>query len=183
MALNRVIHGMSQRNYEKASIAIPEIFGIKKTSVCKAFIRSSAKKLKEFLERDLSAHEIVAIFIEGKFFAERQIVIALGVTSEGEKILLGFVETSPENHIVCREFILGLKERGLDIDKEILFVLDGGKGLHRGVRDVMGYNAVIQRCQWHKRENVLSYLNKEDQVKFRKKLVYRRTKKGNEGIH
>ncbi len=92
-------------------------------------------KLKADEAQALSGAYIVPIFIDGKFFAERQIVIALGVTSEGEKILLGFVETSTENHIVCREFILGLKERGLDIDKEILFVLDGGKGLHSAWRE------------------------------------------------
>jgi len=170
MALNRVLHGMSQRNYEKAAVHVPETFGIKKTSVCKKFIQASSKKLKEFSERDLSGHDIVAIFIDGKYFAERQIVIALGVTSEGEKILLGFVETSTENQIVCRQFILGLKDRGLAIDKEILFVIDGAKGLHKGIKDVMNHKAIIQRCQWHKRENVLSYLNKEDQIKFRKKL-------------
>lgn len=157
MALSRVIHGMSQRNYEKAAIHLPETFGIKKTSVCRRFIRASAKKLREFTERDLSGYDIVAIFIDGKYFAERQIVIALGVTTEGEKVLLGFVETSTENQVVCRQFITELRDRGLNIENEILFVLDGGKGLYKGVKDVMGGKAIIQRCQWHKRENVVSY--------------------------
>lgn len=93
MALARVIHGMSQRNYEKAAQQVPETFGIKKTSVCRRFIRASGKKLREFMERDLSGHDIVAIFIDGKQFAGNQIVIALGITVEGEKVLLGFVET------------------------------------------------------------------------------------------
>ncbi len=170
MALARVINGMSQRNYEKASTHVPETFGIKKTSVCRRFIRASSKKLQEFMERDLSGHDIVAIFIDGKFFAENEVVIALGVTIKGEKILLGFIETSTENHVVCKQFLNSLSDRGLNLEKEILFVLDGGKGLHKGVKAVMGDKAVIQRCQWHKRENVLSYLDKEKQGVFRRKL-------------
>lgn len=170
MALSRVIHGMSQRNYEKAAVQVPETFGIKKTSTCRRFIRASAKKLKELLERDLSSHDIVAIFIDGKCFAENEIVIALGVTIEGDKILLGFVETSTENHVVCRQFLNGLKDRGLNLDQEILFILDGGKGLHKGVREVMGEKTIIQRCQWHKRENVVGYLDKKLQDRFRAKL-------------
>ena len=170
MALSRVMHGMSQRNYEQAALQVPETFGIKKTSVCRRFIRASGKKLKEFLERDLSGHDIVAIFIDGKCFAENEIMIALGVTINGDKILLGFVETSTENHVVCKQFLNGLKDRGLELANEILFILDGGKGLHKGVREVMGARAVIQRCQWHKRENVVSYLDKTQQDAMRAKL-------------
>ncbi|MBK9322714.1 MAG: transposase [Bdellovibrionaceae bacterium] len=170
MALSRVIHGMSQRNYEKAAVHVPETFGIKKTSVCRRFIRASAKKLQEFTERDLSSHDIVAIFIDGKWFAENEIVIALGVTIEGAKVLLGFVETGTENQSVCREFLRSLMDRGLNLESEILFIVDGGKGLYKGIKDIMGGKAVIQRCQWHKRENVVSYLDKKHQDPFRKKL-------------
>lgn len=170
MALSRVIHGMSQRNYERAAVHVPETFGIKKTSVCRRFIRASAKKLREFTERDLSGYDIVAIFIDGKYFADSEIVVALGVTIEGEKVLLGFVETSTENHVVCRQFLNGLRDRRLNMENEILFVLDGGKGLYKGVKEVMGSRAVIQRCQWHKRENVVSHLDKKQQKYFRRKL-------------
>ena len=170
MALSRVIYGMSQRNYEKAAIHVPETFGIRKTSICRRFIRATAKKLQEFMERDLSKHEIVAIFMDGKNFTENEIVIALGVCMGGEKVLLGMVETSTENHLVCKNFLLGLKDRGLNLDREILFIVDGGKGLNKGIREVMGERTLIQRCQWHKRENVVSHLDKSCQESFRGKL-------------
>lgn len=170
LALTRVINGMSQRNYEQAVIHVPETFGIKKTSICRKFIRESAKKLQEFMERDLSGYDIVAIFIDGKHFADNQIVIALGVTILGEKILLGFVETSTENQTVCERFINGFKDRGLNLDHEILFVIDGAKGLAKGIKKAMGNKALIQRCQWHKRENIVSYLDKANQIIFRRKL-------------
>lgn len=170
MVLRRVINGISQGNYEKAAIDVPETFGIKKTSTCRRFIRASGKKLREFLERDLSSHEIVAVFMDGKTFAENSIVIALGITIAGDKVLLGFVETNTENHKVCRQFINGLKDRGLNIENEILFVIDGGKGLYKGIKEVMGDKAIVQRCQWHKREDVMGYLSLEKRDYFRRKL-------------
>ena len=170
IALSRVINGVSQGKYERAAEHVPETFGISKSSVSRKFIRASAKRLQEFLTRDLSCHDIVAIFIDGKCFAENEIVIALGVTITGEKIALGFIETSTENHKVCRDFLNGLKNRGLNLDQEILFVIDGGKGIYKGIQEVLGENALIARCQWHKRENVLEYLAKERRAEYRRKL-------------
>ena len=170
IVLSRVINGISNRNYEKAAVQIPETFGIKKTSVCRKFIRASAKKLREFKERDLSKYDIVAIFIDGKFFGSNEVVIALGVTIHGEKIVLGFVETSTENHKVCKDFLNSLKERGLNTENEVLFIIDGSKGLYKGVTEVMGEGTNIQRCQWHKRENVVKYLSKELQGVYRQKM-------------
>jgi len=170
VALARVINGISQGKYERAAEQVPETFGIKKSSVSRKFIRASAKRLEAFLNRDLSAHDIVAIFIDGKFFAENELVIALGVTITGEKVILGFVETSTENHKVCKDFLNGLKARGLNLEQDILFIIDGGKGIHKGIREVMGAGALIARCQWHKRENVLGYLAKERRAEWKRRL-------------
>jgi len=168
--LRHVINGMSQGKYEKAATYVPQTFGINKSSVSRKFIRASAKKLRQFLERDLSKHDIVAIFMDGKYFAENNIIIALGVTIEGEKVVLGFIEASTENHGVCRDFLNELKERGLNLDNEILFVIDGAKGLKKGILEVMGDKAIIHRCQWHKRENILNYLSDEHKNEYRTKL-------------
>lgn len=170
VALSRVINGISQGKYERASEHVPETFGISKSSISRKFIRASAKRLQEFLERDLSAHDIVAIFIDGKCFAENEMVIALGVTLSGEKIVLGFIETSTENHKVCRDFLNDLIHRGLSLSHEILFVIDGGKGIFKGIRELLGENALIARCQWHKRENILNYIAKERRDEYRRKL-------------
>jgi transposase-like protein len=170
IALSRVINGISQGKYERAAEHVPETFGIKKTSITRKFIRASSKRLESFLNRDLSEHDIVAIFIDGKFFADNEMVIALGVTLSGEKVILGFIETSTENHTICKDFLNGLKKRGLKLDQEILFVIDGGKGIYKGIQEVMGENALIARCQWHKRENILDYLPKEKRETYRRKL-------------
>ncbi len=170
VTLSRVILGISQRKYERAVVSVPETFGIKHSSVSRRFVRASAYKLRAFMERDLSPYDIVAIVLDGKTYARHQMVIALGITMEGEKILLGFVETGTENYKVCRDFLVGLQDRGLRTDQEILFVVDGAKGLKKGIQKVFGPKAWIQRCQWHKRENVVSYLNKAQQEVYRHKL-------------
>jgi hypothetical protein len=159
MALKRVLSGVSQRNYLDAALCIPETFGIGRGGVSKRWIRASKRKLKEFMERPLGGYDILALILDGKWFGENAMILAMGVTITGEKILLGFIESSTENALVCRDFINGLVARGLKTDQEILVVMDGGKGLKKGVEEVLGDRAVPARCQWHKRENVVSYLN------------------------
>ena len=60
--------------------------------------------------------------------------------------------------------------RGFTAPKGLLVVLDGAKGLRAAVRDVFGDDVAVQRCQWHKRENVLSYLPKAKHTEWRRKL-------------
>ena len=168
--LAQVINGISARKFEKAAMQIPSAFGIQKSSVSRKFIKASAKKLKAFQNRDLSSHDIIVIFMDGKSFAENEMIIALGVTLSGQKIVLGAIESSTENGPVCRDFLVSLQDRGLHSEEPILFVIDGAKGLRKGIQTVFGKQAIIQRCQWHKRENVVAYLPKGEQSRFRKKL-------------
>jgi len=170
-ALQRVINGISTAKYEKAALSVPETFGIKRNSISRRFKYASARKLAVMSERDLSGHDIVAIFLDGKHFStDHEIVVALGVTLTGEKVILGMVETSTENATVCRDFINGLIRRGLRVEDPILCIIDGGKGIYKGLKDVLGDQAVIARCQWHKRENVLEYLPKGRRDEYRRKL-------------
>jgi putative transposase len=171
LSLSRMIHGISTGNYQETALKIPETLGLQRNSVSRRWIRSSAKKLQALQERDLSSYDIIAIFIDGKAFSrEKEMVIAVGVTLSGEKVVLGFVETSSENHRVIRQFFQGLKARGLRVDKEILFLMDGSKGIRKGVDDEFPDTAFVQRCTWHKREDVLSYLSQTDKDYFRPKL-------------
>lgn len=112
------------------------------------------------------------LLLDGKTFAGDQMVIALGVTVTGEKRILGLVQTATENRRVCAAFLRELEERGFRAakDHQLLVVLDGAKGLRAAVRDVFGDDVPVQRCQWHKRENVVSYLPKGEQPKWRRKL-------------
>ena len=121
-------------------------------------------------ERDLSRDDVVALFLDGKSFADAMMVIALGITVSGEKRFLGFVETDTENEKVLTPFLRSLLDRGLDISQGLLTVIDGGKGLKAAVKKAFRKRVLIQRCQWHKRENVVSYLSKGEQALLRKRL-------------
>jgi len=166
----RVLYGVSCRNYEQAAGDLPGAIGLSGSSVSRAFIKASAERLREFQERDLSGLDIVAVFVDGKTFADDMMVIALGVGMDGNKHLLGFVQTDTENARVIGLFLSGLTERGLDIGEGILAVVDGSKGLIAGLKQAFRRRVVIQRCQWHKRENVVSHLAKGEQRYWRGRL-------------
>lgn len=168
--LRRILLGISCRDYDRCSRLVPEAFGLSSSTVSRRFIQASSRKLKELMERDLSGYDIVVLFIDGKSFAEDEMIIALGVTCDGKKVPLGFIQAATENSVVIRDFLWGLLDRGLNIEKGILCVIDGSKGLRAGIKKVFSDKALIQRCQWHKRENVIGYLPKGMQGTFRRKL-------------
>jgi putative transposase len=166
----RVLGGLSCREYEAAAELVPAAFGLAKSSVSGRFIRASARALRHLVERRLDDREWLVLVLDGKRFAADGIVIALGVTRTGEKRILGMVQTATENKRVCATFLRELVERGFTTPKGLLVVLDGAKGLRAAVREVFGDDVPVQRCQWHKRENVLSYLTKAEQPVWRRKL-------------
>ncbi len=166
----KVLYGISCRDYEAAVEAVPGAIGLSKSTVSREFKKATAAKLKDFQERDLSQYDVVALFMDGKTFAEDEMVIALGVTMNGDKVFLGFIQTETENGVVIKSFLRSLKDRGLDLRAGALVVLDGAKGLRSGVQAVFKGQVLIQRCQWHKRENVISYLPKTEQKNWKGRL-------------
>jgi putative transposase len=168
--LHKILGGLSTREYERCAEAVPEAFGLSASTVSRRFKRASGRKLRELMERRLESYDLVALLLDGKTFAEDEMVTAVGVTITGEKVLLGFVQTATENRKVCAAFLRELIERGLPIEAGLLVVTDGAKGLHAAVREVCGSAALLQRCQWHKRENVLQYLPERHRPPFRRKL-------------
>ncbi|HCN36249.1 MAG TPA: hypothetical protein DIS94_00865 [Bacteroidetes bacterium] len=168
--MEKVILGISQRDYERVSKDCIDSFGLSQSNVSRKFIEASAQALKEFQERDLSEKDIIALLIDGKSLAKQRIIIALGVTMEGDKIVLGFIQSSSENSRSIKQFLKALISRGLNYKKGILCVTDGSKGIKKALDEVFGKKYLHQRCQWHKRENVVSYLKEEDQKEYRKRL-------------
>ena len=168
--MKKILLGLSTHRYEETARNIPEAFGLSASSVSRKTIRASAKRLQELSERRLNDEDYAAVFIDGKSYSEDGIVLAVGITLQGGKRILGMVQTATENGKALAEFFGDLIDRGLDFSQGILFVIDGSKGLISATQKVFVGYAVIQRCQWHKRENVVSYLAKGDQAKFRRKL-------------
>jgi len=164
--LLKILRGLSCRSYGECAEAIPAAFGLSPSSVS----RVSARKLQQLCERRLEPYDFVALFLDGKTFAEDEMLIALGITLSGQKVILGFIQTGTENERVCSDFLRSLIERELRMDSGLLCILDGAKGVHKAIQKVFGSQALIQRCQWHKRENVVSYLPKSQQALWRRRL-------------
>ena len=87
--------------------------------------------------------------VDGVHFGEHTCVVALGIGIDGVKHPLAVEEGSTENATLVTDLITGLRDRGLDVTRPILVVLDGAKALSRAVKDVSG-QPLIQRCQLHK---------------------------------
>ena len=166
----RVLYGISCRDYETASEAVPGAIGLSSSTVSRRFKQVSNKRLKELMERNLSELDLVALFVDGKTFAEDEMVLALGVTIDGQKVILGFCQTATENARAIGQFFEELKGRGLSVSEGILVVIDGSKGIRRAVNQAFKDHVLVARCQWHKRENVVSYLPKAEQATWRRRL-------------
>lgn len=159
----RMVLGLSSRNYEEAVEGFLKGYGIKKSSVSRHFIKATAQQMREFLERDLSALELCAIFIDGIQFKGHLLIVALGLDLSGRKHILGLREGATENTEVCMGLLEDMARRGLPSDKDYLFVLDGAKALRSAVIRMYGSNVAVQRCQQHKRRNVADHLPVEHQ--------------------
>jgi len=168
--LRRLLHGLACRQYEACAEVVPQTFGLSASAVSRRFVRATADQLRRFQERDLSGYDLVALVLDGKSFADEEMIIALGITLEGDKVLLGFVQAASENERVCRQFMQRLIDRGLRYQQGVLVLIDGSKGLYHGTTKPLQGQVLVQRCQWHKRENVLSYLSKGQQAPLRRAL-------------
>ena len=169
-ALRRLLKGLSARSYEACARMVPETFGLSASSVSRCFVKASAARLSDFQNRRLEDLDLVALFIDGTRFADEAMLIGLGVSLDGRKIPLGFEQTVTENEQIVTQFLNKLVDRGLCFDQGLLVVIDGAKGLYKAVKTVFSGHCLVQRWQWHKRENVLSYLARTDQARFRRKL-------------
>jgi len=170
-----LLAGLSGRRYERALEPVGETVkaaasGTSQSAVSRRFVTATAERLAEFRSRPLDDQRWLICFVDGFDFAGHTMVGALGVTADGTKVPLGVVGGSTENASVVRGLIAGLRDRGLDASEGILFVLDGGKALHKAVRDVFGDHAVIARCRTHKERNVLDHLPETERPWVRRKL-------------
>jgi len=125
--MKRLVRGVSCRDYEGVIETATEGFGVKRSSVSRAFKAASAKQIAEISERRLDDVRFPVVFIDGISWADTTMVVALGISEDGTKRVLGFREGATENGEVCKALLEDLVERGLDAGRGTLFVIDGGK--------------------------------------------------------
>jgi putative transposase len=158
---NRMIRGVSCRNYEAVVNGGLKSFGIKRSSVSRAFKAATVSKVKRFSERRWDGVRFAAIYIDGTDYAGETMIVALGLKADGTKQILGLRQGTTEKAEVGKDLLVDLWSRGVATDQVTLFVLDGAKALRAAVEQVWGAHAIYQRCQVHKRRNVKAYLAQE----------------------
>lgn len=166
----KLMLGLSTRKYGQAVRQFTEAYGLEKSAVSEHFIEASRAKLKEMMESRLDKLRLCALLIDATPFEGQQMVAALGIGQDGRKTILGIRQGATENATVVGELLGDLVSRGLDFSAPRLYVLDGGKALTAAVKKYAGESPAIQRCQVHKRRNVLDHLNDEQKPGVAKRL-------------
>src|SRR4051812_16733888 len=156
--LRRMVRGVSTRDYEGVIDVARDGFGVAKSSVSRGGSTASAADVKALAERRFDGERFAVVMIDGVEYAGETMVVALGITEGGAKRILGLRQGATENAAVCAALLEDLVGRGLDAGRPTLFVLDGSKALHAAVTRAWGTNAVIQRCQVHKKRNVKAHV-------------------------
>ncbi len=160
-AVEQMVIGVSTRKYERSLEPLPqdlEASGTSKSVVSRRFVQGTQAKFNELAGRDLSTLNLRTIMIDGIHFADHVVLVALGIDDKGGKTVLGLHEGATENSASCRALLRGIVNRGVSSDRAMLFVIDGGKGLRKAIREAWGELALIQRCQVHKLRNVEEHL-------------------------
>ena len=160
-AVEQMVIGVATRKYARSLEPSPigmRTRGTSKSAVSRRFVAETTERLAASLEGSLAKLSLAALMIDGLGCGEHTVLVALGIDEQGMKHVLGFQEGATENATSCTALLTGLVDRGLDTTRSILVVIDGAKALAKSVRDVFGKRALIQRCQVHKRRNVLDSL-------------------------
>jgi len=148
--------------------------GTTKSAVSRRFVEATEQALGELMSADLSGVDLVVIMIDGVNFAGHCCVLALGIDIDGNKVPLALVEGDTENSTLVKALLVDLRERGIDVTKPTLFVIDGSKALPPAIKAVFDH-PVIARCQEHKVRNVRGHLGEESGrvVERRMRAAYR----------
>ena len=160
-AFEQMMLGVSTRRYARSLEPLPQevaVRGISKSVISERFVVGTQRRLADLMQRDLRGLKLVALLIDGVHFAEHVVLAAIGIDVDGSKHPLGLREGATENASACKALLEDLIERGLDPHRARLVVLDGAKALRRAVLDTFGERVLIQRCQAHKKRNVLDAL-------------------------
>jgi len=159
--VEQMLVGVATRQYGRSlelTSADIRTRGTSKSAVSRRFVAKTTAQLEAWRSTALDALDLVALVLDGVQVSEHCVIVALGIDATGQKHALGLWDGSTENTTVCQSLLANLQSRGLRTDRSLLVILDGSKSLHRAAMQIFGPAALIQRCQVHKRRNVLDHL-------------------------
>ena len=133
LALERILAGVSTRNYRRLQEPIGDATArersTSKSSVSRAFVQRTREALWHLMSRQLADLRLAVVMLDGIEIKGRTNVVALGITTEGDKLALGLWSGSTENATIASALLSDLVSRGLDVEQGLLFVIDGSKAL------------------------------------------------------
>lgn len=159
--LAKSLRGLAGRRYDETITDVAESFGVARSTVSKHIVEATTKKLQEFKDRDLSGIIPFAVMLDTIHRGGAAFVVALGIDVEGDKYPLGFWEGATENADISEELLGDMERRGLKLTHQVIFVVDGGKGTIKALRDRFGKKLLLQRCTIHKSRNIQRHLPKK----------------------
>lgn len=120
--------------------------------------------LQQWRERPLG--EIAYLYLDARYEKVREagqvrdaaVLLATGITPEGERQVLGVSTSLSEHESHWKDFLKGLKDRGMH--GVHLVISDDHSGLGAARRAVLG-SAPWQRCQFHLQQNAGAYVPKQ----------------------
>src|SRR5579875_2155 len=113
----RVVHGLSMRNYAPIVRESNPSFGISKSAVSDRFQIASGQRAPDLRKRDLSKLRICALMRDGVEFRKELLVVALGIDKTGTKTILGDHQGAQENRQIGDRLLEGIAARGLGLQK------------------------------------------------------------------
>jgi putative transposase len=175
VVLERMLAGVSTRQYRRAQEPVGERVetdarATSKSAVSRTFVQRSRDLLWKLMNRPLADLRLAVLMLDGIELHGRTNIVALGITTEGDKLALGLWDGSTENASVAGALLADLIDRGLDAEQGLLFVIDGSKALRKAVRQVFGNDVPVQRCVQHKERNVLDHLPERDRDTVKARL-------------
>ena len=175
VVLERMLAGVSTRKYRRSQEPVGERVetdarSTSKSAVSRMFVQRTRDRLWNLMNRPLADLRLAVIMLDGIELHGRTNIVALGITTEGDKLALGLWDGSTENATVAGALLADLVDRGLDLEQGLLFVVDGSKGLRKAVRQVFGNDVPVQRCVQHKQRNVLDHLPERDRQAVKARL-------------
>ena len=155
VVLERMLAGVSTRKYRRAQEPVgteveTDARSTSKSAVSRTFVQRTRDQLWNLMNRPLVDMRLAVMMLDGIELHGRTNIVALGITTEGDKLALGLWDGSTENATVVAALLADLVDRGLDVEQGLLFVIDGSKALRKAVRQVFGNDVPVQRCVQHK---------------------------------
>jgi transposase-like protein len=147
----RMLAGVSTRQYGRAQEPVGEQVeadarSTSKSAASRMFVARTYRELMRLMSRPRSDLRLAVIMLDGIELHGYTNIVALGITTAGEKLVLGLWGGSTENTDRRRRAAVRPGRPGVDVEQGLLFVIDGSKALRKAIRRVFGNHVPVQRC-------------------------------------